>query len=103
MKYKSRKDLQNTIDLLTSENKELQKINREQAKRIDKLEGTLNDLARIHNCFEKENLRKCDNMLCILCAHCITEKTGSYTTIMGCKKDISCEDFTPVAGIKLNK
>lgn len=103
MKRESRKDLKNIIDRLTSEKRELVKINRDQSERIDKLETTLNNLRSVHNSIENGNLRKCDNELCIMCVHCITEKTGPYTTIMGCKKDISCEDFTPMERFKLNK
>ncbi len=103
MNRKSREDLENTIDCLTAENNELKKINQEQAKHIVKLEAALNDFHDIPNIIESGKLRKCDNELCIMCVFCVKEKTGPYTTIMGCKKDISCEDFTPTERFKLNK
>lgn len=79
MKRKSRKQLLARIEELECENRRLQNIE------------------RINTVIKENNLPKCESELCKTCMHCACINIApDYKVIVGCRKDIDCNSYTPI-------
>lgn len=107
MKFISRKELWKTIECLNAdidslrESKELyleqireleQRISREQI-RADKAVSELAAMEKIQTTVKEKGLPPCESELCAACVHCLEIWENGLRVIIGCRKNIECEDY----------
>lgn len=107
LKFTSRKELWKTIERLNAdidtlrESKELyleqireleQRISLEQI-RADEAVSKLAAMEKIQTTIKEKELPPCESELCTACVHCLESWANGVRVIIGCRKNIECEDY----------